>query len=336
MRARTVVPSPLSSPSLLSSPSPLLVLTLVTVLLAGCAAPAPAAAPPSASYRPVTLDNCGTEVTVERPPERVVAIKSTAIEMLLALGLGDRIVGTAFADGPLPEAYAGTELPVLAEKVPGREALLAARPDFVYAGWESNLTAQGAGDRAALAELGVPSYVAPAACKDPEYQPKPLTREVLEREMREIAEIFGVPERAEKLITEQRAELAGVRKDPRQRTVLWYSSGKDTPYVGAGIGAPQLIMESVGLRNIFADVPDTWSSVSWESVLDADPDLIVLVDATWNTAESKRKFLASSPAAALDAVREQRYLTVRFPAGEGGVATAEAVASLARQVEQLP
>lgn len=313
----------------------LLALPLLLAVLAACSVAAPAAEPPPASYRPVTLDNCGTEVTVERPPERVVAIKSTAIEMLLALGLGDRIVGTAFSDGPLPESY-GAAPPVLAEKVPGREALLAARPDFVYTGWESTLTAQGAGDRAGLADVGVGSYVAPAACKDPAYQPKPLTREVLEQEMRELGAIFGVPERAEKLITDQRAALAGVAKDPAQRTVLWYSSGSDSPYVGAGIGTPQLIMDSVGLRNIFAGTQDTWSAVSWESVIKADPDLIVLVDASWNTAESKKRILASSPASALDAVREQRYLTVRFPAGEGGVATVEAITGLAEQLKELP
>ncbi len=314
------------------------VLSLIAMLslLAACTARAPAAEPPPAGFSPVTLDNCGTKVTVDRPPERVVAIKSTAIELLLALGLGDKIVGTAFSDGPLPAAYADAAPPVLAEKVPGREALLGARPDFVYAGWESNLTKQGAGDRAGLAELGIQSYVAPAACKEPAYQPKPLTRDVLERELRELGAIFGVPDRAEKLINDQRAALAGVVKDPEQRTVLWYSSGSDSPYVGAGIGTPQLIMDSIGVRNIFAEVPDTWSAVSWESVLQADPDLIVLVDASWNSAESKKKILASSPAAALDAVREQRYLTVRFPAGEGGVATAEAITGLADQLKALP
>lgn len=308
-----------------------LVSLMFLVLLAGCGTHAPSAQPVAPGFRTVTVDNCGTEVKIERPPERVVAIKSTAIELLLALGLGDKIVGTAFDDGPLPEKY-GTPPPVLADKVPGREALLAARPDFVYAGWESNLTAQGAGDRAGLAELGVNSYVAPAACKEPAYQPNPLTRDVLERELREVAAIFGVPDRAEKLITEQQAALATVEKDPRQRTVLWYSSGTDSPYVGAGIGAPQLIMDSIGVRNVFGDLEDSWSTVSWESVLKQDPDLIVLVDATWNTAESKKKVLAESPAAALDAVREQRYLTVRFPAGEGGVATAEAITDLAEQL----
>lgn len=311
-------------------------LLMITVLpLLACTAPAPATEPSPDGFRPVSVDNCGTKVTVDQPPERVVAIKSTAIELLLALGLGDRIVGTAFSDGPLPEEYADAAPPVLSDKVPGREALLGARPDFVYAGWESNLSDQGAGDRAELAELDVASYVAPAACKEPEYQPNPLTRDVLEREIREIASIFGVPERAEKLINEQRAALAEIDQDSRQRTVLWYSSGSDSPFVGAGIGAPQLIMDTIGVRNIFADISDTWSSVSWESVLAADPDLIVLVDASWNTAASKRKILESSPAAALDAVREQRYLTIRFPASEGGVATAEGIVDLSEQLARI-
>ena len=42
----------------------------------------------------------------EAAPERVVTIKSTSTEMLLALGLGDRIVGTAFQDGPVPDECA--------------------------------------------------------------------------------------------------------------------------------------------------------------------------------------------------------------------------------------
>ena len=46
--------------------------------------------------------------------------------------------------------------------MPGQEALLGLEPDFVYAGWE-NFSADGAGDRAALHDLGIATYVSPAA-----------------------------------------------------------------------------------------------------------------------------------------------------------------------------
>ena len=79
---------------------------------------------------PLTLDNCGFAVTLPAAPQRVVTIKSTATELLLALGLGDRIVGVGFQDGPAPEPWtaAAAALPVLADKLPSQEVVLEAEP----------------------------------------------------------------------------------------------------------------------------------------------------------------------------------------------------------------
>ena len=317
------------------------VAALALLPLAACTNAGPDAAETPAAAGAVEFDNCGTEVSVPAPPERVLAIKSTSIEMMLALGLPDRMIGTAFSDGPVPEEYADAlaDVPVVSETVPGREALLDLDPDFVYAGWESNLTAEGVGERADLAELGVQTFVSPAACKGEEYQPNPLTFDDVQNEIRLVGSVFGVKDRAEKLIKEQQKRLTAATERAEGYTggkkVLWYSSGSEAPYVGAGIGAPQLIMDSLGLENVYGDVQDTWTAGSWEAVLDADPDLIVLVDASWNTAESKKELLASGPAAALPAVQNGRYLTVRFPASEAGVANVEAVETLAAQLSEL-
>ncbi|PVU81900.1 putative F420-0 ABC transporter substrate-binding protein [Cellulomonas sp. WB94] len=323
---------------------------LLLLALAGCASgsvagsPATTAGTPAASspatatFSPTTLDNCGTKVTVSTPPERVVTIKSTSTEMLLALGLQDRIVGTAFADGPVPTQYAkaAAAIPVLSDKVPGQEALLTSTPDFVYAGWESNFSADGAGDRASLAALQIGTYVSPAACKEPGYQPSPLTFDDVFGEIREVAGIFGVPDRAETLISEQQDQLAAIEKPVKATTALWYSSGSDTPYVGAGIGAPQMIMDAAGITNIFEGVRDTWTPVGWEQVVAADPDVIVLVDATWNTAAKKIDLLEQNPATSqLTAVRDHRYLTVPFASTEAGVRNVDAAVSLAEQLAAL-
>ena len=320
------------------------VVVLPLLALAACAggpAGSSPSAPPTASdaaFAPVTVDDCGTTVTVEQPPQRVVTIKSTSTEMMLALGLGDRLVGTAFADGPVPDAWAeaAADVPVLSDKVPGQEALLEVEPDFVYAGWESNFSADGAGDRATLAGLGIQTYVSPAACKEKGYMPDPLTFDQVFGEIREVASFFGVQNRAEALVAEQQAQLDAVQKPAEPTTALWYSSGTDTPYVGAGIGSPQMVMDAAGLTNVFADVHDTWTSVSWEKVVEADPDVLVLVDATWNTAADKITMLESNPATReLTAVREHRYVTVPFPASEAGVRSASAVTSVAEQVAAL-
>ncbi len=297
-----------------------------------------AAASPVAETGPLTLDNCGFEVTIDEPPQRVVTIKSTSTELMLALGLADRMIGTAFADGAVLDEYAADaeDVPVLSEQVPGHEALLAAEPDFVFGGWESNFTVDTAGERDALAEFDVATYVAPSACKDAAYQPDPMTFELLFDHIRELAGIFDVADRAEELIAEQQALRDGVDAPGSGLTALWYSSGEDAPYVGGDIGAPSMMMRELGFENIFADIDDTWSNVGWEQVIERNPDVIILVDAAWNTAENKINLLASNPATAvLPAVEEQRYLTLPFPAAEAGVRNAQAVVDLADQLAQL-
>ena len=311
------------------------------LLVSGCAndlgsPPEGMVATREAGY-PLTLRNCGVDVTVPAAPERVVTIKSSTTELMLALGLGDRIVGSAFLDGPLPDslADAGADLNLISDFVPGQEATLGLTPDFIYGGWESNFSAEGVGERAALTELGVGSYVSPAACKG-DFMPDPLTFDTVFAEITEAGAIFGATDAAAGLVSTLESDLAAL--DPAASadspTALWYSSGTTTPYVGAGIGSPAMIMQAAGLRNIFRDVHDTWSSVGWESIIEANPDVIVLVDATWNTAEDKITNLETSAATQnLDAVLNERYIVLPSAATEAGIRNVEAAASTIDQLD---
>ncbi len=283
---------------------------------------------------PLQLDNCGFPVEIAQKPQRVVAIKSTAIEMLLALGLEQQIVGVAFPDGPLPAQWSAVNLPILSDKLPSQEVVLETEPDLVYGGWESNFAADGAGERATLQALGIASYVSPAACRS--VKPPKLTFERLFAEIAEVGEIFDAKAAADALIAEQKAELSAVTPDSRGLNAVWYSSGTKAPYVGAGSNAPAMIMEALGLRNIMADQDEGWISASWEAVVDADPDVIILVDAAWNSAEQKKKLLAENPITGqLDAVVNERYLVVPFPASEAGVRNVGAVVDMAAQLASL-
>jgi len=316
--------------------SPFAAVAILAVV--GCAAQPtgePSTAPSLDPAASVTVTNCDTEVNFETAPERVVTIKSSTTEALLALGLGDRIIGMAFQDGPVPEQWAAeaASIPVISPQVPSEEAVLELEPDLVFAGWESAFSPEGAGARADLAALGIASYVSPAACQSAG-QPAKLSFDDIDAHIQELADIFRVD--ASGLLAEQRDTLASVDPVGAGRSALWYSSGNDTPYVGAGIGAPQLVLETVGLTNIAGDVDATWAPLNWEAVVDANPDFIVLIDAAWNTAQSKIEMLDANPAtAALPAVQNRRYLILPFAASEAGVRTVEAAASLAAQIAQL-
>lgn len=341
----SLVPVPRPAARALAS-APLLAMVLA---LAACAAPGaadgaatsgpvPTASSGEAGFAPVTVDNCGTKVTLVSPPQRIVTVKSSVTELALALGAGDRLVGDAFLDGPFPADLAaeGDAVPVLAEKVPASEVVLEQQPDLVWAGWESVFAGDGAGERATLGSLGVATYVSPSACKESGYQPAKLTFDGVFDEITEAGAILGVPHAATELVAEQRTQLAHLPVADTGLTALWYSSGTDTPYVGAGIGAPQMIMDAVGLTNIAAGVADTWTPFSWEQVVADDPDVIVLVDSSWNSAEKKISVLEANPATAqLTAVREQRYLVVPFAATEAGVRNVPAALDLADQLTSL-
>jgi iron complex transport system substrate-binding protein len=305
-------------------------------LLAGCSGGAAAAPAPTDSATAFSFQNCDTKVTIPAPPTRVISIKSTSTDMMLALGVGDRIVGTAYQDGPVPAKWAATMkgVPSLSDFMPSEESVLAQKPDLVYSGWESAFSADQAGTRSELASLGVASYVQPAACRSTPVAK--LTFGEVFREIGEAGRIFGVSQTAARVVAQQKAALRAIHPDERGLTALWYSSGDDEPYVGGGTGAPELVMETAGLTNVAADQKQTWTTLGWESIVADDPDVIILIDADWNTAAAKIKKLESDPATAqLSAVRNHRYITIPFDESEAGVRSIDAAQSVAAQLAKL-
>jgi iron complex transport system substrate-binding protein len=154
-------------------------------------------------------------------------------------------------------------------------------------------------------------------------------------EIRDIARIFRVTARADSLIAGYEAELARVKQGldgvaaPR---IFWYDAN-DPPSAGACCGAPDLIIRLLGGRNVFGDLPGSWATVSWETVVARDPDVVVLIDAAWSPAAEKRRLLTDSPAyARISAVRRTRFATLDFSSGMPGIRTVAAVRRIAEQL----
>ena len=311
--------------------------------------------PPSGSGFPITIENCGVRQTFTAAPRRAVTMNQAATEIMLALGLGDRMVGTAYRDDAvLPElATAYRAVPVLAPEYPSREVLLASQPDFVYASFGTAFADDAGGPRKDLAESGIATYLSPSACPSSSRVTRgipqlgsPVSHVVrhdgirvsLETgfdEIRAIARIFGVAARADSLIADYEADLAAVKRalgPARSPRILWYDAN-DPPSAGACCGAPDLIMRLLGGRNVFDDLSGSWATVSWETVVARDPDLIVLIDATWSPAVEKKRLLTDTPAyARISAVRHARFATLPFSFGLPGIRTVAAVRRIAEQV----
>ena len=96
------------------------------------------------------------------------------------------------------------------------------------------------------------------------------------------------------------------------------------------------VPQRTGLRNVLENLDGGWTSVGWEALVRADPDIIVLVDSPWSPAAAKRQILETHPAtSALTAVRQQHFVVVPFAATEIGVRNVEAVQTLNDQLAKI-
>lgn len=289
----------------------------------------------------VTVTSCGgAEFTYDSAPTRAITLNQQATEVMLALGLESSMVGTAYIDDTIPAQWqdAYDSVPVLAEKYPAREIVMAAEPDFLFAGFGSAFSEDNLGAQDEWNDRDVGTYLVDASCKDTHPKDQPFTIEPILTDITTIGQIFDVEARAETLVADMRARLDAVQGDPAgagQRAFI-FDSGDETPYSIGCCGTPSLLVELVGLENIAADVEGTWVDLAWERVVAEDPDLIVLIEADWSTAAEKRAYMEADPVlSSLTAVQEGRFVTIPFSETLLGMRFADGVESLNAQLKAL-
>ncbi|GAB2568128.1 ABC transporter substrate-binding protein [Leucobacter ruminantium] len=284
-----------------------------------------AAAGEGATEYPLTLENCGREVTIDQAPQRVVSLDQNSTEILLSLGLEDRMVGTASWTDPVLDslAEANEQVPRLADNAPTYEVLLDADPDFVTAPFGRHYKEEGGvATRDRLSETGIPSYLAPSDCEGSLIingggtRTKPLTLDSLYQEIRELATIFDVQDRGEQLVAdlEARTDAALEDVDLGGSTVAFWFADTRTAYIAGGLGAPALLADLTGMENVFADVDDEWPATGWETLVERDPQILVLGDLQrdrfpGDRLDDKIAFLQSDPlTSTLGAVQNECFI----------------------------
>lgn len=332
-------------------PARLPLLALAAALaLSACGGPSTGApADPGAS---VSLENCGRTVRVAGPPKRAVALNQGSAEVMLALGLADRMVGTAtWTDPVLPElAEANARVPRLAENKPSLERVLEAEPDFVAASFESVLGTGGVATRDRFEQLGVATYLSPTDCgaKDNSgdgdgARSTPLTMDDVYREIRDLAALFDVRDRGEEVVSglRRRLDAATGGLGASGATVLYWFANSESPYLAGCCGAPGVITRALGARNVFDDTREEWPQVNWETVVERDPDVLVIGDLTRRsqtaeTAAAKIGFLESNPVTSrMRAVREKRYVPLSGQALNPTMRTVEGVERVAEALRRF-
>ncbi len=283
-----------------------------------------------------TVQSCNRTVTFDAPPERAISNDVNLTEMMLVLGLADRMVGYTGISGWKTldeEMTAGVEeLPELSAKYPSKEVIVGADADFFFAGWNYGMKVGGEVTPETLEPFGVQVYELTESCTHIMDKEK-ASIEDMYIDLTNLGAIFGVEGKAAELVDGYRAELAAFTSeletgDPLR--VFVYDSGEDTPFTAGRYAMPTALIEAAGGVNIMDDFEKSWATVTWEEVVERNPEVILIVNYGEVTAEQKRAFMMSNPAFAdLDAVKNDRFVTLEYVEATPGPRNIQAIKTLA-------
>lgn len=309
----------------------ILTLALCALMLAAVAVPA------VAENAPVTIENNGRTTVYDTAPERIAVLSYSKAEFVAALGLADKVVAAfpgmyVLEDVSEPYREAVAAMPIIAEGLnkgtPNLETVLDQNPDFVL-GTYYNFLPNNCGAPEDYEMVGAHTYA------DEGTYVTGATLENTYNDIMNLGKIFRVEARAEALVAEMRAgeaaireKMAGVEPVP----VFVYDSGEGTLYSIGGSGLEHQLVTIAGGSNIFADQDAHYFGASVESIVEGNPEAIIVFDYSITApAEEKIAYLKSLPELSdVDAIRNDRFVVVPINAMFPSIQNIEVTEMLAK------
>lgn len=298
------------------------------------------------SNYPVTVESCGQDITFESPPSRAIAFDTNMTEIMLELGLSDRMVGYWISGVKIDPKY-GKEIAKISlisnrtDPPPGLETIVNFDPDFVFGAWVYNFSEDRGVTPKKLAELGVKSYVLSESCVDAgdsKGQTPDVTLQGTYRDILNIGKIFDVEARANKIVLRMQRRIALVQKRigrvERPLRGLYYGGGSTAAFTTGRYGMASKMMDYVGAKNILWNVEKAWlPSVGWEEIIHSDPEFIMIDDTPWESAAHRIKTLRSLPQLAkVTAIKQGRFIVFPWREILPGVSVDKGIARLAAAI----
>lgn len=242
---------------------------------------------------------------------RVVSLHDVTTEIVVGLGAADHLVGIADPVDVTAEVQQAVER---VPRVESLETILPLRPDVVFGLGVVSERDPELVNR--LRERGIEVYLADPATIADVYS---LTRAVAKR--------TGDLAAGERVVEGLRARVQrGYSSAPSRRPRIFVYDCCDPPFTAGGRTVLTDLIERAGGRNVFAELDDDWTHVSWEEVVARQPELVVIHsygdDAQGGLLEKSRK---------LNTVRSLSTLpTVVMPLGWslGGLRSADGLERL--------
>jgi len=247
-------------------------------------------------------DGMGESIVLDGVPERIITLTPALTEIIFLLECQDRLVGCD-SDSDFPQDASSVEK-VSSWQGMNTERILELEPDIVF----MDRTLDASGDRYdALKNIGLTVY-----------RIYPLDLDEVIGSMVSIGDVLGVKEDAQRVAGHLRERMDAVRgraildpqaERPEVLHVIYYDGSSD-PWVMTNSTFSGDMISIAGGACAISDGSGLSIQVSLESIIDADPDIIICSQSsTWPTA-SRELLMEDDALLTVSAVRDDRVYDI--------------------------
>lgn len=292
------------------------------------------------SHYPVTIttyNNEGKEIkeTFKKAPERVVTTNQTATELMLDLGLGDKLVGTCYLDNPildrLKDQY--SKVKVLSDKYPTKEQVLEMKPDLIF-GWKSVFAPKVLGDVNEWHNRGINTLVQRNTVKTVGN----YTVDNLYKDINDIGTIFNIQDKTNEYVNNIKTRLNTIEdktsklKEKKKVLILEESKNGQFRVYGKNDLVSNMV-EKAGAINI----EEKSGTMSTEGIVAANPDAIIYIHSgdgkESNTKDLSKVFTDNKALKNVTAVKNNNIIVTGLAeTWAGGVRVIDAVEQYSKEL----
>lgn len=280
----------------------------------------------------LAIDNGGRKLTFAKAPQRLVTLRQHITETALELDLDKHIVGASdIIDPPvamhLQQRY--SKLPIIAEKYPSPEVLLAAEPDLVWVDRKWAFVKNQLGSMQNIEKQGIKIYLSEGGFHD-----RSMLEHVYE-DLHKVGKLFEKEEKAEKVFKQMQTKVQHVTATlgdikNKVKVLDFDGSRNNLAFIGCRCMADDLITKAGGI-NIFDDIEKEWATVNWEEVAKRNPDVIIVHEYRGISGASKIEMLKKHPVLQeVTAIKNNRFIIVNLDEIYEGVRNADTIVKLAQ------
>ena len=298
--------------------------------LAACSDGAASSAPsePSATVTVASLNGAKetVEVAVPYDPQRIAVLDMAALDILDALGVGDRVVGTADTSLDYLQGYIGGGLADLGTiKEADLEAVMACDPDVIFIGGRLATSYDALSEIAPVVYLSTDTDLGVV--------------ESVRRNAATMASLFGLEDKGEELMAGFDRRIAALSAFASGKTAIVGMCTSGSFNVLGSDGRCSIIGRELGFDNIGVDADlDTsthGNEASFEFVVDKDPDYIFVLDRdaaiATEGAKLAQEIVENELVMGTDAYKNGRIVYLAHPAvwytAEGGITALDTMLS---------